>query len=224
MSTFTQIRNQVLQLEKQTDLWLSKLSAYEKNLQVNEDIDEEENIKTNLNNCINQRDELLDKLNRINEFENLSTSKLQQLSRHRETLIDHRRIFLKINNSINDVKNKNNLLFSIRSDLDNHKSRNNATGRSAPEIDSNDYILDESVRANSFNDIANNLLNSAYRTRDELMNQRNYLNNAQLRLSNTILNIPGINVLIGRINTRRRRDTVILASVIAVCIILLFFI
>lgn len=222
MSTFTQLRNQVLQLEKQTDQWLSKLSTYEKNLLVKEDMDEEENIKTNLNNCINQRDELIDKLNRINEFENLSTSKLQQLSRHKETLIEHKRIFLKINNSINDVKNKNNLLFSVRSDLDNHKNRNRDNG-TAPEINSNDYILDESVRVNSFNDIASNLLNSAYRTRDELMNQRNYLNGAQSRLSNTILNIPGINVLIGRINTRRRRDTVILASVIAVCIIFLFF-
>jgi Golgi SNAP receptor complex protein 1 len=219
MSTFTQIRNQILQLEKQTDSWLTKLSTYEKSLAVKENVEEEENIKTNLNNCINQRDELLGKLNRINEFENLSTSKLQQLTRHKEILVDHKRIITKLTNLINEIKNKNNLLFSIRSDLDSHKAR------SAPQqIDSNDYILEESVRANSFNDIAQGLLNSAYRTRDELMNQRGYLNNAQMTISGTIQQIPGINVLISRINTRRRRDTLILATVIAVCIILLFFI
>lgn len=216
--SFQQIRNQIVQLEKQTDQLLSNYSTYERNISIKEDPEQEESLKSNLQSCFNNRDELIEKLNRINEFESLSTSKLQQMTRHKEILIDHKQIFTRLSNNITETKNKNNLLFSIRSDLNNHKLRN------TNEIDSHDYILDESVRANSFNDMANNLLNSAYRTRDELLNQRSYLNNAQLRLTNSIQQIPGIGTLISKINTRRKRDTLILATVIAVCIILLFFV
>lgn len=216
--SFQQIRNQIVQLEKQTDQLLSNYSTYERNILIKEDPEQEESLKSNLQSCFNNRDELIEKLNRINEFESLSTSKLQQMTRHKEILIDHKQIFTRLSNNITETKNKNNLLFSIRSDLNNHKLRN------TNEIDSHDYILDESVRANSFNDMANNLLNSAYRTRDELLNQRSYLNNAQLRLTNSIQQIPGIGTLISKINTRRKRDTLILATVIAVCIILLFFV
>ncbi|EGV60548.1 protein transport protein gos1 [Yamadazyma tenuis] len=223
MSTFTQIRNQILVLEKQTDSWLTKYSAYEKNLSIKEDVDQESNITAQLHNGFARREELIDKLNRINEFENLSTSKLQQLTRHKEILIDHKQIFARLAGSIQEIKNKNNLLFSIRSDLNSHKQRSDQRA-SAQDVDAHDYILDESVRVGGFNDIANNLLASAYRTRDELMSQRGYLNSAQSRMSNTLQRVPGIGTLISRINTRRRRDTFILATVIAACILLLFFV
>lgn len=226
MSSFSQIRSQSLMLEKQTDQLLTKYSNYEKKLVNEENEAEEIELYDSLTQTFNKREQLINKLNTINEFEsNLSTSKLQQLTRHKEILVDHRQIFQRIYNNIIEKKNKNNLLYSIRSDLDNHKQqqqRNDQGGLS--RLDDNGYILDESVRVDSFNSFANRLLQSAYETRDELVNQRNYLNNAQLRITSTIQRIPGVNILISKINTRRKRDTVILACVIAFCIIFLFFV
>ena len=71
---------------------------------------------------------------------------------------------------------------------------------------------------NNVNSIADRLLQGAFATRDELLNQRQYLNNAQLQVLSTMQNIPGLNVLISKINTRRKRDTLIF-SVIAICIL-----
>lgn len=213
-------------LEKQTDQLLTKYSNYEKKLVNEENEAEEIELYDSLTQTFNKREQLINKLNTINEFEsNLSTSKLQQLTRHKEILVDHRQIFQRIYNNIIEKKNKNNLLYSIRSDLDNHKQQQQRNDQgSLSRLDDNGYILDESVRVDSFNSFANRLLQSAYETRDELVNQRNYLNNAQLRITSTIQRIPGVNILISKINTRRKRDTVILACVIAFCIIFLFFV
>ena len=57
---------------------------------------------------------------------------------------------------------------------------------------------------NNVNSIADRLLQGAFATRDELLNQRQYLNNAQLQVLSTMQNIPGLNVLISKINTRRK--------------------
>lgn len=149
----------------------------------------------------------------------ISTSKLQQLQRHKEILATDRSSFLKIQGRINHERNLNNLLFLVQSDISAHKQRNVS---SVDAEDASDYILDEGRRVNSANSFAERLLQQAYETRDELISQRAYLQNAQSRIQGTILTIPGINVLMSRINTRRKRDTLIMASVIAFCIIGLF--
>ena len=94
------------------------------------------------------------------------------------------------------MKEKNNLLFNVHRDINHHKQQRN--------IDGNAYILEESERVNNVNSIADRLLQGAFATRDELLNQRQYLNNAQLQVLSTMQNIPGLNVLISKINTRRK--------------------
>ena len=138
------------------------------------------------------------------------------MTRHKEKLNDDNLSLTKIINNIEDERNKNNLLFNVHRDINHHKQQRN--------IDGNAYILEESERVNNVNSIADRLLQGAFATRDELLNQRQYLNNAQLQVLSTMQNIPGLNVLISKINTRRKRDTLILASVIAICILFLFFV
>ena len=178
---------------------------------------EETIIRQQIEEIFQKRNAVILKLNRISEVEpNLSTSKLQQLTRHKEKLNDDNLSFTKIINNIEDERNKNNLLFNVHRDINHHKQQRN--------IDGNAYILEESERVNNVNSIADRLLQGAFATRDELLNQRQYLNNAQLQVLSTMQNIPGLNVLISKINTRRKRDTLILASVIAICILFLFFV
>ena len=221
-STFSQTRSQALSLEKQTEQLLSKFSQFQQQQQQNQsqslDITPEETIiRQQIEEIFQKRNAIILKLNRISEVEpNLSTSKLQQLTRHKEKLNDDNLSFTKIINNIEDERNKNNLLFNVHRDINHHKQQRN--------IDGNAYILEESERVNNVNSIADRLLQGVFATRDELLNQRQYLNNAQLQVLSTMQNIPGLNVLISKINTRRKRDTLILASVIAICILFLFFV
>ncbi|KHC56863.1 hypothetical protein MGE_05087 [Candida albicans P75010] len=221
-STFSQTRSQALSLEKQTEQLLSKFSQFQQQQQQNQsqslDITPEETIiRQQIEEIFQKRNAVISKLNRISEVEpNLSTSKLQQLTRHKEKLNDDNLSLTKIINNIEDERNKNNLLFNVHRDINHHKQQRN--------IDGNAYILEESERVNNVNSIADRLLQGAFATRDELLNQRQYLNNAQSQVLSTMQNIPGLNVLISKINTRRKRDTLILASVIAICILFLFFV
>ncbi|KAK6205291.1 uncharacterized protein RJT21DRAFT_14687 [Scheffersomyces amazonensis] len=225
-STFTQTRSQALNLEKQTETLLSKYSEFQtQQSNIIDKTNDESSLESQISAILTKRESLLSKLNRISEsMDNLSTSKLQQLTRHKEILSDHRSSFLKIQSNINDERNRNNLLFSIRSDIDAHHRRDANEGDQTNEINANDYILDERSRVDNANSFADRLLQQAFQTRDELMQQRQYLDNAQSRMLSIIQNIPGINALISKINTRRKRDTLILAGVISICIVLLFFV
>lgn len=218
-STFSQTRSQALSLEKQTETLLARYSNFQNQSSV-EATDEESQIFTSIQETLEKRDATLAKLNRISDsMDTLLTSKLQQLTRHKEILSDHKASFNKIAANIEEERNRNNLLFSVRSDINAHRQQRAVTD----EINGNDYVLEERQRVDNANTFADRLLNLAYQTRDELYNQRQYLNNAQLKMFSTLQQIPGINVLISKINTRRKRDTFILATVIAACILLLFF-
>ncbi|KAK6464326.1 hypothetical protein DFJ63DRAFT_311624 [Scheffersomyces coipomensis] len=227
-SSFTQTRSQALNLEKQTETLLSKYSEFQ-NEQSNiiDKSNDESSLESQISSILEKRETLLSKLNRISDsMDNLSTSKLQQLTRHKEILNDHKSSYLKIKSNINDERNRNNLLFSIRSDINAHHQSENESSSAAQnqEINANDYILDERSRVDNANSFADRLLQQAFQTRDELYQQRQYLENAQSRMLSILSSIPGINVLISQINTRRKRDTLILAGVISVCILLLFFV
>ncbi|EER31334.1 hypothetical protein CTRG_05064 [Candida tropicalis MYA-3404] len=217
--TFTQARSQALSLEKQTEQLLSKYSQFQTQHNLDSTPDEELIIQQ-IKDLLNRRDEVISKMNRISTMQtsNLSTSKLQQFTRHQEKLNDDKISFNNITNRIIEERNKNNLLFNVQNDINVHKQRENTN------INGNDYILEESERINNVGNIADRLLQGAFNTRDELLNQRQYLNNAQSQILSSLQNIPGLNVLISKINSRRKRDTLILAFVIAICILILFFV
>lgn len=211
IGTFKEIRSQVLHLEKQTEGLLTKYSNFQNQNPI--DVDENEDILINLiNEAISKRDSLVYNLIQVSESESVSSSKYLQLSRHKEILNDHKRSFKKITDSIQQDRNRNNLLQNVRSSLNERGTMNG-----------NDYIIEERQRVDNANSLADRLLNSAFQTRDDLINQRQYLQNAQQKMLSSIQSIPGINVLISKINTRRKRDSLILASVITACILLLFF-
>lgn len=218
-ATFTQTRNSALHLEKQTELLLARYSKLQlaNSVEASED---ETGLEGQIADILRKREDVIANLNRISEVDmSISTSKLQQLQRHRETLADHRQLFLKMQSKISDERNRNNLLFLIQLDISAHKQRN----VSSAATNEDDYILDERRRVDNANSFADSLLQRAYETRDELFSQRAYLQSALSRIQGTLQSIPGINVLVSRINTRRKRDTLIMGFVIAVCIIGLFF-
>ncbi|KAM9897648.1 hypothetical protein OXX80_002580 [Metschnikowia pulcherrima] len=219
-ATFTQTRNSAISLENTTQ---SLLGRYSKLQQVGNSVEptaDEAQLVSQILDVLQKREDVIARLNRLSDSDiNISTSKLQQLQRHKEILAADRGSFSKIQARINDERNRNNLLFSVQSDISAHKQRHVS---SAAE-NANEYILEEGRRVDSANSFAERLLQQAYETRDELIGQQNFLRNASSRIQGTISTIPGINALVSRINTRRKRDTMIMASVITICILGLYF-
>jgi Golgi SNAP receptor complex protein 1 len=90
-------------------------------------------------------------------------------------------------------------------------------------------LITERDRIDHSHSIADSVLETAYATRTEFGRQRQTLARLNQRLMQsasafsfsmklTIGQIPGINTLIGKINTRKKRDSVILAGLISLCV------
>lgn len=61
----------------------------------------------------------------------------------------------------------------------------------------------------------------AYSTQENLHRQRSSLGSSSFRVTGLASRFPGLNNLIGKIQARKRRDQIIMAGVVAFCIILL---
>jgi len=66
-------------------------------------------------------------------------------------------------------------------------------------------------------------INIALDTRDSLTNQREVLKAVQTKLNDLVNKFPLINNLVSKINFRKRRDTIILGVVIALCLVFMLW-
>ena len=67
------------------------------------------------------------------------------------------------------------------------------------------------------------LFSQAYATRAEFAAQRTSLSNIQSRMNGVAAQVPGLNSVIGMINSRRRRDSVIMGCVLGICTLFLLY-
>lgn len=140
-------------------------------------------------------------------------SMMHMLQRHRDILYDYSKEFKKTKANIQAAKNHSDLLSSVREDISSFKS-----GASSET----DYFLSERGRIESSHRMTDMVIEQAYETREEMGRQRSSLLNINSRMSRLINTFPGLNSLIGKINSRKRRDTIILSVIISLCIILIF--
>lgn len=169
--------------------------------------------------CLCQREALITQLARLLDSESpLTTSALKSnnLTRHREILLDHRREFLRLKSSISDARQRANLLSNVRSDISAYRNSN-------PEDAEADYMLDERNRIDRSHSVADGVLSQAYAINESFGTQRETLANVNRRIVGAASQVPGINSLIGRIGAKKRRDGIILGSFIAVCFLLLLY-
>ncbi|ODV60443.1 Gos1p [Ascoidea rubescens DSM 1968] len=219
--TFVGVRSQALAFENQTLKLLTSYSSFAQSPTAHP-TQKELALEKEIANLLKQRDATVENLNNFEKFENLVPSRSQQLQRHNEVLQENYRDFNNIKLSIKQERERINLLISVRSDIEAHKRRNNDTSSNQFLNDENDYINNERERADNANSIADRLLAQAYETRSEFQRQRSVLSGVNKKMFSVLSTIPGINVLLGKINTRRKRDAIIIASLISVCIILIW--
>jgi Golgi SNAP receptor complex protein 1 len=84
-------------------------------------------------------------------------------------------------------------------------------------------MLEERSRIDRSHDVADSVLSQAYAVRENFSVQRETLSNINRRIVGAASQVPGINSLMGRIGSKKRRDGIILASFIAFCFLMLLW-
>lgn len=141
-----------------------------------------------------------------------SASMQHAAQRHRDNLDDYRRDFLRARNNVEAAVARSNLLGSVRKDISDYKS-------SLPS--QTDALLQDRGRIDSSHRMMDDTLNQAYATREDFAQQRTLLAQIDSRMGRVLSQMPGINSLISMIHSRRRRDGIIVACVVAFCVLLL---
>ncbi|GFO43135.1 Golgi snap receptor complex member 1 [Plakobranchus ocellatus] len=133
-----------------------------------------------------------------------SAALLHTLQRHRDILQDYGHEFSKTSANISAMREREDLLGSVRRDINAYKNSSGLNRRSDMYLKENEHIR-----------------NIAIATKENLQSQGKLLTSITQKVNTFANRFPVINSLVQRINMRKRRDSVILAVVIAVCIILL---
>lgn len=218
---WAQLRQQIRTLESQSESIFHTYSQYASapNLPEKPSEDEKKN-ETEIQDLFEQREALIAQLSRLLDSESsLNTSSLKQnnLSRHREVLAEHRSELRRLKSSIAESRDRQHLLTSVRSDIDAFRSSNPAEAEA-------EYMLQERGRLDSSHNVIDGIISQAYAINENFGLQRETLNSINRRITSAAAQVPGINGLIQRIGSKRRRDGIILGSFIAFCFLFFFWI
>lgn len=164
-----------------------------------------------------QRAQLLTQLSRLLDSETQpSALKSTNLSRHREILTQHRTELSRLKSSISTARDRANLLSNVRNDIDAYRQSNGEAAEA-------EYMLAERARLDRSHNVADSVLSQAYAVNESFTLQRESLVGIQRRITGAAAQIPGINSLMQRIGSKKRRDGIILGSFIALCVLVLFW-
>ncbi|KAF2120786.1 hypothetical protein BDV96DRAFT_609884 [Lophiotrema nucula] len=217
---WAQLRQQARALETQTETLFHTYSQYASmtNIPIKPS-EEEKRSESQLQEVLEKREALVAQLSRLLDSESAHSSsavKQNNLARHREILQDHRRELSRLKSTIDDSRNKANLLGNVRADIDAYRASN-------PEQAEAEYMLDERSQIDNSHNVADSVLSQAYAVRENFSLQRESLASIQRRIVGAASQVPGINSLIGRIGAKKRRDGIILGSFIAFCFLMLLW-
>ena len=130
--------------------------------------------------------------------------------RHRELLTEHRQELRRLKSSVSEARDRQHLLANVRSDIDAFRTSN-------PAEEESEYMLQERTRLDQSHSVIDGVLSQAYAINENFGIQRETLASINRRITGAAAAIPGLNGLIQRIGSKRRRDGIILGSFIAIC-------
>ncbi|KAG5672463.1 hypothetical protein PVAND_002590 [Polypedilum vanderplanki] len=162
--------------------------------------------------------DMLAKLSELNEkmaqMKPSGTAMIHTQSRHRDILNSYRTEFNKI------IQN-HNLKVEREALLSNSGLLNSPSNNSSSSLSRRDMYLKESQHLSNSHNMVNDQISIAIETQKSLKSQRKAFKRLQNRFNNLANNFPRINSLVQRINIKKKRDSLIIASVIAACTILM---
>ncbi|KAH7114208.1 hypothetical protein B0J11DRAFT_540388 [Dendryphion nanum] len=217
---WAQLRQQARSLETQTESLFHTYSQYASMTNIPpKPSEEEQRTESQLQDVLEKRESLISQLTRLLDSESTHSSsavKQNNLARHREVLLDHRRELTRLKSTITDGRNRSNLLSNVRSDIDAYRSAN-------PGQEEAEYMLGERSRIENSHNMTDSVLSQAYAVNESFALQRESLASINRRIVGAASQVPGINSLIGRIGAKKRRDGIILGGFIAFCFLMLLW-
>ncbi|KAG7174428.1 Golgi SNAP receptor complex member 1-like [Homarus americanus] len=157
-------------------------------------------------------EQLLASLTDINERMNScphgsSVATIHTLQRHRDILQDYTHEFQRTNNAIKSRREREQLLGS---------GRNNS--KSLSGLSRRDLYLKESEHLANTEGMVDEQITIAVETRDHLKSQREAFKMIQTKVNDLSNRFPLLNTLMTKINIRKRRDSLILGTIIGLCL------
>ncbi|XP_014612958.1 PREDICTED: Golgi SNAP receptor complex member 1 isoform X2 [Polistes canadensis] len=160
---------------------------------------------------------LLSKLFTVNEkmseLQPNGAAMLHTMQRHKEILKDYKLEFSKIRNNFAIRKDREDLLGSVRKEIDNYKTTSGLNRR--------EMYLKENQHIHNSDRLINDQISIAMETREHLITQRQAFKRIQTRFNDISNRFPAVSSLLQRINLRKRRDSLILGIIIGFCTFLM---
>ena len=215
------LRRQARHLENEIDAKLvafSKLGINSGSKLVNSDevplLDEEHVFE----NMASEIEALLAKLfsinERMSELQPNGAAMLHTMQRHKDILKDYKLEFSKIRNNFAARRDREDLLGSVRKEIDSNY-------KSASGLNRREMYLKENQHIHNSDRLINDQISIAMETREHLVTQRQAFKRIQTRLNDISNRFPAVNSLIQRINLRKRRDSLILGLIVGFCTFLM---
>ncbi|KAI1082858.1 V-snare-domain-containing protein [Whalleya microplaca] len=217
---WAQLRQQARSLESQTETLFHTYSQFSTVSNIPAKPNKEEHqTEMKLEEILGKRETVIGQLARLLDSEaSLTSSALKQnnLSLLREKLAEHRQDLKRLRTTLQDARNRANLLSNVRDDIQNYRANN-------PEAAEAEYMLDERNRIDNSHNMVDSVLSQAYATNENFAVQRETLASINRRITTAASQVPGLNTLIGKISARKRRDGVIMGTFIAFCFVVFWF-
>ncbi|XP_067421979.1 Golgi SNAP receptor complex member 1 isoform X1 [Emydura macquarii macquarii] len=145
----------------------------------------------------------------------LNAALMHTLQRHRDILQDYTHEFHKTKTNFLAIRERENLLGSVRKDIESYKSGSGVNNRRT------ELFLKEHEHLRNSDRLIEETISIAMATKENMTSQRGMLKSIQSKMNTLANRFPAVNNLIQRINLRKRRDSLILGGVIGICTILL---
>lgn len=144
------------------------------------------------------------------------------LQRHRDILQDYRQEFNKTRSNVANIIERHDLLDSVHKDINDYQ-KNMSGSQGGTSNRRMDLLLKESEHARHSERMIDDQINIAVESRETLMSQRVAFKAIQTKLNDISNRFPLINNLVQKINLRKRRDTIIIGSVIGLCLVFILW-
>lgn len=226
MNSWEELRKQARKLENDIDVKLtslSKLGTGSMGLRKSESDTEPllstdhmiESTSTEIETLLAKLCDVNERMNELMQDGSKDAAMVHTLQRHKEILEDYKRELAKTMLNIESRKEREQLLHSVRKDIDNYK--NSATGLNRRL----DMYLKENEHIRMSDRLVSDQINIAMDTREHLVSQRMNFKRFQTRMHDISNKFPLLNSLMHRITMRKRRDSVIVGLVVGGCTFLL---
>ena len=223
------LRKQARQHENEIDTKLMSFSklcsnfvAHDQSSHLNADTSSSTSSSSSVETMSIEIEKLLERLSDINKrmadvvpaLLGPNSAATHTLQRHNEILQDYRREFERTKTNIRNFKNREDLLVNNSSNPPDISTQGLSSRRQ-------DYYLREMGQLTNSHKLMDNNLEMASMMRKDLSDQRKYLMNITTKVTAIANRVPLVNNILQKIKLKKRKDSLVLGVVIAICFIIL---